>query len=379
MMQRTTKIGVVFFLVVAFALAVPAMADTMSTGVSIAAGGGDPPVIMCKWEQDESGYLEEGDISHIWPGSQFLPNTVFEGTTTIKYYAVLFDEQDGGNVKIVSAYVYHPDLYGMEEGDWEPFKYQVRLSKVGHGPDEIAMVEDAVMAGLVEFGYTNDGSEVVWNGDDKTSVKLLLEKGTADLWEGEAIIHYCQPAGEYEVVMKAMDQNDVAANDLVNVFDYLPVDMAEFDFASVDYGSTTVCTNKWATGNTIFLDEDGYPTVRNVGNIPLNVVIVRQDDMGFGYDNEGNWDVTFDARLGNDGVGQVITYDPVKITDPGQNAVLPNILWMCHSEELDFSIHILKGWYTDDPHIGTMTLGTTPSEIAPSWSNGGWIYYSNSG
>ncbi|MCK4269787.1 MAG: hypothetical protein KAW93_04830 [Methanogenium sp.] len=350
MMRKGIGIATLVLAMLVFSLVVPVSADTMvNTTVDIATGGGSTPVIMAKWEQDNTTCLEDGDPGHALPGGQFLPPALFEGTKEIKYFAIVCDEEDGGDLSLVSAYVYHPNNTYFDPDMWDLFKYQIMLDNIGHGAAVQALAQDAYEAGLITIpsGYT-------WTGDDGTSVMYRLGKGTADVWMGTEVIHYCQPAGNYTVIARAVDRNSNPAADLTNIFNYLEVPCAEFDFESVDYGSVSICVNKWATGNTIFNTADGLPTVRNIGNVPINVKVVRQDPMDFGRDSTGTWDVEFDARLGD--TGTVVTYDPVADGEPDQNKILPDALWMCHSEELDFSIHILKG-FAGDVHEGTLTLG----------------------
>ncbi|EHQ34314.1 hypothetical protein [Methanoplanus limicola] len=350
MMRKEIGIAGIILAMLVFALVAPVSADTtVTTGVNIATGGGNAPVIMAKWEQDTTAELEDGDPTHLTLGSQFLPPATFEGVKEIKYYAIVCDEEDGGDLSLVSAYVYHPDNAYFDPDMWEELKYQVMLTNIGHDNCAVTNATAAYEAGLIQLasGYT-------WNGDNGTAVMYRLGKGTADVWMGTAEIHYCQPAGDYEVVVRAVDRNSNPAINLINIFNYLEVPAAEFDFSSVNYGSTSVCTNKWTTGNTVFSIGDNLPTVRNIGNVPVNVKIIRQDAMEFGRDNLGNWDVEFDARLGDSGT--VVAYDPVAAGEPDQNEVLPDDLWMCHSEELDFSIHILKG-FAGETHEGEMILG----------------------
>jgi len=350
MMRKEIGIAGIVLAMLIVALVVPVSADTtVSTGVNIATGGGSSPVIMAKWEQDTTLCLEDGDVDHLIPGGQFLPPATFEGVKEIKYYAIVCDEEDGGDLSLVSAYVYHPDNAYFDPEMWDDLKYQVMLDNIGHDVSAVAKATAAYEAGLIQLasGYS-------WSGDNGTAVMYRLGKGTADVWEGTAEIHYCQPAGDYEVVVRAVDRNSNPAVNLVNIFNYLEIPAAEFDFDTVTYGSTSICVNKWTTGNTVFSIGDNLPTVRNIGNVPVNVKIIRQDSMDFGIDSEGNWDVEFDARLGDS--GRVITYDPVAEGEDDQNEVLPDDLWMCHSEELDFSIHILKG-FAGDIHEGEMILG----------------------
>jgi len=227
---------------------------------------------------------------------------------------VVYDEEDNGNVKLAFADVFHPD---------GTFKYQVNFVKVVPQSTGISKFNAAVAAKLVKVGTTKTAAQVLND----------LEKGTAAVWRGEAYIDYCQMDGDYTVIVKAIDQNDNYSPELVNTFLYVPVACGEFDFTSLDYGSVAINRPVWRAGDTVFGSAD-KPTVRNIGNTKIRVTI-KQTDMGFGQDVTGAWMVHFDARLGN--VGAEPIYDPYVET------TLPDVLDRSHLEELDFSIHIVKG------------------------------------
>jgi hypothetical protein len=254
----------------------------------------------------------------------------------VQYYAVVTDEEDNGNVKLVWADVYHPD---------GSFKYEVPMSKIpkadadGDGVlDVVELVQNATAAGLVTFNASYTLADVVFE----------LEKCTAELWRGQADLDYHQPAGNYRADYYVTDQNDNLVGPLSNLFLYVPVACCEFDFTNVNYGSVSISVNKWKAGDTDFTTP-AFPTVRNIGNIPCKITI-NQTDMTFGKDVTGRWNVEFDARLGN--AGTVVVYNP------HQKVTLPDALPNCNTEEIDFSIHVIKGFGNK---TGTMTLGCVPA------------------
>jgi len=273
---------------------------------------GYPPVVNCKWEQDLTENLEDGDPMHLAPGSQFLPPCVFEGKKAVQYLAVITDEEDRGDVKLVYADVYEPD---------GTFKYQVPMTKLAK-PDCIDAFKAAAAAGLITYGL----------GHDYDSVLDQLDENLADVWMGQADLDYCQMAGDYDVYITAIDQDDNPSENLANTFLYVPVAACEIDFTRANYGSVIVCNEKWIDGDNVFGTAD-MPTIRNIGNSPV-VIKIRQDNMGFGKDDNDNWEVEFDARLD---LGTPVYYDPF------ENVTLPDILDRCQTEKLDFSIHVKKG------------------------------------
>jgi hypothetical protein len=357
-------IMIAFALVLALSLSVPALAQEpgnsvdVSTGVNVTGGTTTPPIIKCKWEQDLTTVLEDGDPLHEVPGSQFLPPGVFGGTKAVQYWAVVTDPDGVASVKTVSVDVYHP-VGPPENGS---FKYQVILQKV-----------DKFAVGIPAFLAANDTGLIAYNtGYNDLEVLNELEKCTAEVYMGVEVLDYHQPCGDYRVHADACDTSNAWASevgtDLENFFRYICVPKFEIDFNGLAYGDVVVCSEKWIAGDTIFDDPVGLApvpnpaTVRNIGNTNIKIK-VKQTDMGFNYsgttptayqgsapppEGASNWNVVFDARMGNDPVNQMY-YDPfVEIT-------LPNALPLCNTEELDFSIHVVKS--TSGPHTGLMTLG----------------------
>ncbi|MEM2866798.1 MAG: hypothetical protein QW098_06655 [Candidatus Hadarchaeales archaeon] len=304
---------------------------TITTSVTIPPGGGNPPIVKCKWEQDLTTDLEDGDPSHLTPGGQFLPPCVYQGKKTIQYWAVVTDPEGTATVEGVYVDVYHPD---------RSFKYEVILTKVNKECG-IAAFQAAYQAGLITFADGHDYEEVL---DE-------LQECLADVWMGVADLDYHQMAGDYRVEAYAFDHSNNLSVPLVNTFLYVPCACCEFDFTSVDYGSVDVCTFKWIGGDNVFGTYD-KPTVRNIGNVPCQIV-VEQDDMGMGQDYNGNWNVEFGARLGWNGAS--VIYDPY------DEVVLPDVLPNCNTQKLDFGIHVKKV-LPPESYVGTMWLSCQPAQ-----------------
>jgi hypothetical protein len=317
------------------------------TSVNVATGGGEYPVVKAKWEVEPNDpNYESGDPAHLTPGTQINPPLEACTTKTICYYAVVTDEEDGGNVAQVFADVYHPDgspePYGpsVKGGvmDKEYFKYEIPFNYYATGDLAEAMVWDAYYMGLITFNPDYDIDEVIYE----------LDKGTAALWVGCAEIDYEQPGGYYNVYDFAVDANNNLSAPLHNQFLYVPTCGIEADFLGIDFGSVNLGVEKMIAGDTIWDCDPGinHATVRNIGNTWAHVKIMF-DDMGFGMDVNDNWNVNFDARMGSDNayyVGPIMPY---------QWYTLPNALDLSYKDELDISIKIIKGF---GPHTGVITL-----------------------
>ncbi len=373
---------ILFALVLALALAVPARADTsVGTSVTVTPAGVSNPVVKCKWEQDTSGYLEDGNKSHdVYIGhgglenSQFNPPVVKGASKMIVYYAVVTSDTDSGDVSQVFADVFSPPLspppYDKpNDAHGALFKYEVMFTKipVGKNPNysaenittELNLINAAFNANLIYF-QTNHSID---------DVRTEITKQTAALWRGQALLTYEQPYGQYTVKCYASVGNTVSPM-LQNKFKYVGISGVEIDFVSFNYGPVTMGQDTPRAGDTAWNPAPGVAgfnavspagaTIRNIGNTWAKVLIT-QDDMQFGKDSDGNWMVQYDARMGSVPTN-IIHYSP---NAGGTPALLPNQLGLSMKDELDLSINVLKvlpNHSPTDPYSGTITI---TSDILP--------------
>lgn len=344
-MKKILVIVLAIMLALALSLpAMPAMATDVNTSVTISSGGGNIPVVKAKWEQDLTTSLEDGDPSHSSPGSSFNPPGTFEGKKTVCYWAIITDVEDGGNVQQAWVDVYHPAGPPLNGS----FKYEIPLTKVDKFQVGIPAFTAAYNAGLIKFN----------SGFAYADVLEQLNKCVAEVWMGCADLDYCQPGGDYLVKAFAQDHNNNNSVSLDNTFLYVPTCVIEIDFDSLDYGPVNISTNKWIPGDTVFnspvaaAPNPNPATVRNIGNTN-SYIKVYDTDMGFGKDVAGNWNVKFDARMGNNPANEVI-YNPETTTQ------LPNALGLCNKDELDFSIHVIKAMSQSYSGKKTITCAIAP-------------------
>jgi hypothetical protein len=312
-------IAVILAVVLVVAIAVPAFAET--TEVTVTAGGGSPPIVKCKWETPD-----DGDTG---PGTQVLPSGTYQVYKEVHFWAVVTDPEGVETVSNVFVDVYHP-AGPPENGS---FKYQLELLEVDQA------------AGITAFENAWTGDLITFNtGHDYDSVLHQLQQGLARVYEGTQVLSYHQPAGDYQVKVKAYDLPGNPSVVLTNYFTYVAVTAMELDFTTVNYGTVQMSINKWIGGDQTF-GTANLPTVRNVGNTNLQITIV-QDDMGLG-DTSGEPNVIYDARLGANGVHAIYA--------PEQEVTLEDVLPLCNTQKLDFSIHVKKA--DPAPYSGSITLG----------------------
>lgn len=383
-------LGILLAVALVLAFSVPVMAqppeEEVPTEVTVTGGTTSPPIIKCKWEQDQSGVLEDGDPTHekyIGDGAatpcngQFLPSGEYQVDKVMEFWVVVTDPEGVNTVSQVTVDVDHPADFPDErlaEMGWERHKFQVILGKVDKFIDGIPAYEAARDAHLVTY---QPGYEPVYDAEGnlvKDDVWDELNKCTAEVYMGVEVISYHQPQGKYIVVADACDQGNSWASEadppttLKNNFTYVCVPGFEIDFNKLDYGTVEVSKKKWIAGDTDWdtplapAPDPNPATIRNRGNTDLWIT-VHETDMGFGHQGitptayqgstqppagASNWNVVFDARMGSAPANEMYF-------DPCVTVKLPNKLKLCQKDELDFSIHVIKS--TAGPHTGLKTLG----------------------
>jgi hypothetical protein len=300
----------------------------------------------------------EHDACPCAEGLQVKPIT--GGKTYVEYYAIVTDLSGVQDIEKVYADVWHPDC---------TFKYQIELEIVGmdtSGYDKfIALNEwDHVKTHHSDLITINED----WMDDNGFSISDAyddifdeLDEELAYLYKGIAPIDYCQPGGWYYVGVKARDSTKWS-DYLYNQFWYIPTSAIEIDFTMVDYGTLNLDTYKRVGGDDD-MNTDLKPTVKNIGNTPVDLY-VKQDDMGFGRSMVGGaweWNVKYDARMTS-------TPDPVEY-EPDQSYVLipGGPLELCTQEKLDFGITVFKGEFGDE-YMGTLDLKASIHMATYVWS-----------
>jgi hypothetical protein len=330
------------------------------------------PIIKCKWEYDQLVYCDcvdpcvcdptclEHDACPCADGLQVKP--VIGGKTYVEYYAVVTDESGVGDIEKVYADVWHPDC---------SFKYQIELECVGMGDgydkiealnawDHVKMHhEDLITLNedwMLDHGFSESGAY-----DD---IYDELDEELAYLYKGVAPLDYCQPGGWYYVGVKARDAFKWS-DYLFNQFWYIPTSAIEIDFTTVDYGTLNLDTYKRVGGDDD-MSTPIKPTVKNIGNTPVDL-FVKQDDMGFGRTMIGGvweWNVLYDARMTS-------TPDPVEYEPEDSYVLIPGgPLELCTQEKLDFGITVFKGYCGID-YQGTLDLKASIHMPSYVWSTPG--------
>ena len=226
--------------------------------------------------------------------------------------------------------------------------------------------------GLIKWG-SGEGYEEVCN--DTTG---QLTKGYAAVYCADKDLIWEDPAGNYKVDVFAFDTSNNQSAVFTNLFKYIGVMGFQVDFNKMKYGNVEISKHRRVYGDKCYWPGDSnVPTVRNTGNVRLNMK-VAQDDMGLGYQTGTiNWNVEYDARVG-DSEADWVVYKPFKkkgvsgspaIGDPANNNYgeyeqLFEILDLSEIEEMDFSIHVIEKFPGNlSGYSGTMWLGADPADF----------------
>jgi hypothetical protein len=323
----------------------------INTGLSKDTTGGNAPIVKAKWEANPDRYTDDSPEE----GAQFLPSGQFEVNKEIALCAIVTDPDGLADIDNVYADVFYPE--GIDLGT----SHVALPDQSGDGCGEL-MQEDTLSRLTKSDGFNlfcnqvrGENNDLPTFNDDYDYDEICaadgeLMKETAAVYCGSKELSYEDPSGDYKVWAVAQDK--VGIQDILeNYFEYLPVTAFETDFSSISYGNVRLNTHKIINGD---LSWGGLASVRNVGNTRLSMN-VEQDDMGLGK-TDGNWNVEYDARVGND-EEDWSTYSPEELTN------LMDELDLSELDEMDFSILISKFPPTNSgPYFGTMVLSATPEE-----------------
>ena len=213
---------------------------------------------------------------------------------------------------------------------------------------------------LIEWG-TDENYEKVCNDTDGQ-----LTKGHAAVYCADKSLTWEHPAGDYTVDVFAFDESNNQSVVFTNDFTYIETMGFQIDFDTVNYGDVKISEHKRVYGNKCYLPSSSdTPTVRNTGNVRLNMK-VAQDDMGLGKQTGSSyWNVKYDARVG-DLETDWRYYSPfgIKGTTPGYYKTLYEVLDLSEIEEMDFSIHVIEKWPGNlTSYTGSMWLSASKANF----------------
>lgn len=347
-----------FVMISLFSLSfMPALAATVTTGLTQDTSGGANPIVKAKWEMNIArevsapyGYL--GTDDSVSAGAQFLPSGVKDQNKRITLCSIVTDPDGLSDVINVYADVFYPE--GIDVGN-NHIKLPSQNGSTGAGcgvlmqEDELSRLSKAEGIALFCNRIRNSNANLPvfaspYNYEEICKSDGELMKETAAVWCVEKDLSYEDPSGDYTVWAVPQDKVGLQGK-LVNQFTYLPLTAIETDFTSINYGNVRLNTHKIINGDLQW--GPSLATIRNVGNTRAEVSVL-QDDMGFGQTGS-SWNVEYDARIGSNASWAV--YNPNTLT------LLDDELDLSELDEVDFSINVKKFPPTHQgPYTGSLTL-----------------------
>ena len=379
----------------------PETVVTTLNGSSGGCGDEDRPFVKAKWEMlperlwyNVDVYANENlQLQYLYSytaldddpdeaGAQFNAPGVWGADMNYKVCAIVTDPNGPDDVADVYADIFWPENRPMH-ASMDPSEIDDPSTGCGDKIEENTLVKLSKEEGIELFcnkvrvdNHNLPAFGDYMTGTDDEKYDEICNSEYGELPEEEAFV-YCDektltwedPAGFYTVEVTGHDLYGPGAA-LENEFEYVEFTGFEIDFSSVAYQNVLKDVRSQVSGDRNFdPTSSDMPTVRNIGNTRLNV-LVAQDDMGFEQRDYTNWNVAYDARVGNDAADWSGYYDPFKKVDELGNPVsadyttLYEVLDLSEVEKMDFVVLVEKWTYgTDHNYTGTMWLDAERAEF----------------
>lgn len=387
-MKKITSLLVVSFLTMMFAplMASAAPAPTATTTLTRdATGGGAAPIVKAKWEMvgkytQTVGTTAEGKDDSIDAGAQIAPTGLYGTYKDYSICTIVTDPDGMADISNVYTDIYYPVDRSIHanpafpdviNGGMTGNPADIGLEKCGaqRGDENVLSKLDKtkgynLFCNSIRTNNNNlptfyDNPLTPATGDKFDYNEICnpdgeLMKETAYVYCAEKQLYYEDPAGDYKVLVFALDKAGRFSNQAVNYFNYIALTSFTVDFTAVNYGNVKLNTHKRISGDLTFTPGDGKPTVRNLGNTRLEIGIT-QNDMGMGT-TDGIYNVQYDARVGSNEADW-------KNFPPVAHEWLQDIVDLSEDEEMDFSILVTKFPTETSTWNGTMTLDARMSSF----------------
>jgi hypothetical protein len=290
-------------------------------------------------------------------GAQFLPSGSYQISRTFLVCGLV----SGGIGKIESATAivnYPEDVRYSQTNDNRSCGHDKSIINMSEYEQEEA--EEIFCESIRKSNY----NLVSWNEDKASgysydynqvcSQEGLLVAGQAQIYCAQTRFFYDDPAGEYQISVSI--KNDKGEDNTgYSYLEYMELTMFEADFNDMEYGMVDEKDWKIIFGDTIW-GESSAPTVRNVGNTRLSLLI-DQNDFGLGYDQgRSEWNITYQARIGED----------VAFTSysPGKPKAINNPLELGQTMAIDLAVFVRRfpEKLPDPYYSGAMTMNIVKEE-----------------
>jgi len=369
-----------------------------------AGAGASRPIIKAKWEMkgpcfsgstwNNCSTVGEGEDALGDEYAQFNAPGVWDDVMNYTVCAIVTDPNGVGTINGVYADIYYPASVAFHPESNTPYNDKINggpLTPTDPGPDYGksgcgAFIEENTLKPLsMSDGYdlfcnhingSNNNLPTFYGGYNYNDIcgdgtnEGQLVKQTAKVYCDDKTLKWEDPAGNYKVEVFAIDSSgnfSYTTSPDYNHFTYRETLGFQVDFDAVDYGTVALSNPgdehkkiagdlTWDTMAGVAGTNDNPASVRNIGNVRLNM-LVKQNDMGLGQ-SSGQWNVEYDARVGANEADWK-KYSPSSTTF----AELEDILDLSQLEEMDFSILVTKFPSIATNYTGVMDLDAEKAEF----------------
>lgn len=313
MEKKTVALAILLMAIVAVG---PVLADSLPVDVPTTAqvtGSHSPPVFKWKWElPDEDPFVT---CTQVWP--------VPFGIKVVTCYMVVWDPNGPSDIQRVFIKVFYPN--GTE-------KYQIEAVEILPETDIFDEIDQGVANGCIPLVNATDMKE-----------ELTAHEARAFMASFE--MHHKQPPGCYDIIGYAVDTAGNTGT-IENEFTYYSLKFLAIDFAGgINFGEIVPCVEQIVSGDQD-MGTPQKPTVQNGGNDPFYISVHFTDMIGTNLNKKiSDFDAVFLAQ--KIGCTACTTY------------TFANMLLVCHTEKMDFSVHAPLGTPVDT-YTGTVTISIAP-------------------
>jgi len=311
----------------------------------------DTPIIDPETNRTDTSSLGLDD-SMLY-GAQFLPTGAYQENRLIMVCAIVADKNNADNINLVAAGINYPQDTAIsidQEGNYSgcgQLKESLSLEEITglHASNLICNNIRNNNNTLIDW-HQGEANNFSYDYDHVCGQTGLLEKNQAKVYCGVSELAYNDPAGEYQVIIKAQNQSGASAEG-ENYLKYFELTNFQTDFNDIQYGLIEVEKLSTLEGDRKF-STSTRPTIRNTGNTRLRLKIM-QNDFNLGKTNN-LWNVEYQARVGSE--AEYISYLPditTILNDPVDLGTSMNV-------DLSILVHKFPDQSDNIKFFGKMTL-----------------------
>lgn len=316
-----------------------AQTEVVTTEATIAGGPVAAPTIVKAFVLDDDG----DTTNHADTRTQVLPPLgvgMAETDKTFMKYVIVTSPGGYDYMSTVYEKLLDPDGNLKPDPNQDPISKEVTMTLVDCVNDagEIAQVlQDARNNNLITPDEYAEYTEM-----------LHPNKRQGKMFKIENSLNNHNEPGIYTLWLKAVDAQGATTINSTYTFDYMTSVGFEIDFGTVNYGQIIPGFTQIVSGNEVLSTNDGKPTIKNQGNIPIQIEVtasnllnhlnqyISAEDLSVTLLGDHRWDLS---------TGQI-----VPALDNCDGLLMP-----CTPRQIDFDINAPvstgSGTYT-----GTMTI-----------------------